>query len=240
MKIKIIDKCPRSVLTEGRNYGMGFALVKPLGDDTYETVQPISPCKDYLNDVVYSEWTGNPFGAWGLSTTKRDIFGGNAFMLISICKMGARSPHEYGEYKTDVSALADNLDNLLIFMNWWDNQFKLAVKTSITKVEDNLYLVEFDKWWTKATYRISLYSLLLRIGMYCKTKAQASKPNEFMGKIENADRMMISSIKGKIDMLLSGKIPVQDMNKMAGSVSIHDAGIQGSDFSNKSIFPSLE
>ena len=51
--IQIINKQCRSKLCEGRSYQMGFAFLKKLDNNTFETVQPISPCKDYLNDVIF-------------------------------------------------------------------------------------------------------------------------------------------------------------------------------------------
>ena len=70
----ITEKHDRNVLIEGRSSGMGFAMLKK--DKTnYETVNPLSPCKDYLNEVVFTENTGYPTKAHGLDyKEKLDIF----------------------------------------------------------------------------------------------------------------------------------------------------------------------
>src|SRR5687768_15710647 len=96
MGLTLVDKQDRSVLCEGRNYGIGFAFCKRTGD-VLETVQPVSPCKDYLNDVVYSEHSGQPFSAWGLRTSKKNIFYADegAYVLFQVCKKGARGPTAY-------------------------------------------------------------------------------------------------------------------------------------------------
>ena len=72
--LKIIDKQNRGKLNEGRNYQMGFAFCKKVSNKVLETIQPISPCKDYLNDVVYSERTGKNVSAYGLNTSKLGLF----------------------------------------------------------------------------------------------------------------------------------------------------------------------
>ncbi len=71
--MNIIDKFPRKVLIEGRSYGTSFALAA-LKDNTFECVGPLSPCKDYLNDQVFSEETGIPCAAWGYKAIQVGLF----------------------------------------------------------------------------------------------------------------------------------------------------------------------
>jgi len=51
MQIDVLHK--RNNLAEGRNFGMGFGFLKKLSNTKYKTIMPISPCKDYINDVLY-------------------------------------------------------------------------------------------------------------------------------------------------------------------------------------------
>ena len=86
---KLIDKQNRRTLGEGRNYGMGMACLKKDGDN-FETVCPITACKDFISDVIYSELTGKPYYAYGLSTSKKDIFdykNDEAYFVFAILNM---------------------------------------------------------------------------------------------------------------------------------------------------------
>ena len=233
MRMKIINECDRSVLNEGRNYGIGFAFLKPGEGNTFTTVQPISPCKDYLNDVVYSEHTGRPFSAYGLHTTKKNIFDGDAaYMAMSICKKGPRSLNEYASYGKDQELLMDNVEGMLRFINEIDRRFDMK-PTEIKKIKTNMRVAVFDKRWTTATYLISLYTLMLRIGLHYKGECS---PIVFMRDIDNEDSMMVNSIKEKLFNLFEMKknLPVQNMNRMVDlGISVHNHGIVEANFSHE-------
>lgn len=56
--LTVNEKFNRTVLSEGRNYGLSFAFIKNNNKNTkdkFDTVTPLSACKDYLNDFIFSE-----------------------------------------------------------------------------------------------------------------------------------------------------------------------------------------
>jgi hypothetical protein len=225
--MKLIDNKPRSVLSEGRNKGMGFALCKRDGD-TYTTVQPVSPCKDYLNDVVYSERTGKPYQAWGLKTKKEDIFSGDrGYMVISICGEGASRPRPYGEFESDKKRLNDGLGLIQGFINSIEKLLKIENLTVMTKIEDNLVMVDFPLFWSEGTYLISLFSLLLRIAI----KYNKGDPLEFMSKVNDEDSYMAANALAKLKRMIGGCVPKQDLSKLTSGV--HDLGIYSFNFPNE-------
>ena len=231
MRMKIIDEKDRSVLCEGRNYGLGFAFLKPEEDNTFSTVQPISPCKDYLNDVVYSEASGKPFHAYGLDTVKNNIFTKPAaYMAMSICKKG-RSRSTYSNYDEDMELIDGNIDGMLRFINEIDKRMGMA-PTEIRKIRKNLKVAVFDKRWCEGTYLISLYSLMLRIGLYYKGE---QSPIVFMRDIDNEDSMMVNSIKEKLFNLFArnGKLPVQRLAELPSlGIHVHNHGIVEANFNS--------
>ena len=116
----IVDKEDRMILQEGRGMGMGFAFLK-FEDGVYKTVQPISPCKDYLNDVVYSEATGKVCTVYGLKYNKKDIFNqGKAFIAMSMCPYNGGS--KYPTYDKDVVDLKGNIENIQSFINFYEQK----------------------------------------------------------------------------------------------------------------------
>lgn len=166
-KITVVDKLDRGVLSEGRSTGMGFGFCKKVSENEFETVQPLSPCKDYLNDVIYSELTGNPVSACGLSCTKKGIFDGKtSYMAIKI--LPNKGGSEYTGFKTDVERLTKNIGNIKTLVNYVEEQLKVEGKTDIVQSSNDkdMYLLYVPYWWCRTTQLISLYSLIVRVGQY--------------------------------------------------------------------------
>lgn len=223
MDKKIIDKTDRKVLNEGRNYQMGFGFLKKKSPTVYETVQPLSPCKDYLNDVVWSEATSKDISAHGLNYSKKDIFDGKAaYMAISI--LPYFGGQDYPNQAKDIKNLKENIDNLETFMNFFEKKLNLKVKTKIEETESNKYIVTFDHYWSSATYKISLYSLLLRVGQFYKGD---KTPLKYLEKFSEfpVDTYMVLDALPKLKKLLSGTVVKQDLESLSGGYSVHNMGI---------------
>ena len=176
-KFNIVDKCNRKLLGEGRSKGMSFAFCKKTGD-TLETVQPLSPCKDYLNDVIFIERTGIPIKACGLDLKeKNDIFlEDTCYLLITTLptdKSDVEKMKSERSYPLPTKMLIDELvymlDNHLRiqeFMNFFEEFCGIKSRTTITR-EDPYLIVELPTYWTRTTFLISLYAYLIRISLYC-------------------------------------------------------------------------
>lgn len=164
--VKITEKHDRSVLSEGRSSGMGFAMLKKIDDNNYETVNPISPCKDYLAEVVFTENTGLPTKAYGLVYNKKlDILSEKMSYLvfknqktkIGTFNLESKTFEAYGK------EIKDNYKNIENFINNFQKKFRGFLPCIIEEAEDDHFLVTFDTRWTKSSYSISLFTLLLRI-----------------------------------------------------------------------------
>ena len=55
--MEIINNFDRLKLSEGRNFGIGFAFLKKITNNKFETLNAFTACKDYLNDLIYVETT---------------------------------------------------------------------------------------------------------------------------------------------------------------------------------------
>lgn len=224
LEFNLINSLNRGSLSEGRNYGFASALAKRV-DGTLTTVCPITCCKDFISDVVYTEVTGNPYSIYGLSYSKQNIFqDGVGYMIFGIEKRG-RDLTEYDNYKRDYEMLASNHSNLEKFINWFEKQFKLESFTKIKQLGENRYLAVFPLFWSEGTYLISLYGLLLRVGFFYKDGDVMNYLKDF--KHDSGDAMMLNTIMPKIQKMLNGKIPKQDMNSCR---SPHSTGIHGFSF----------
>lgn len=219
MKYTLVDNTKRSVLIEGRDYGLGFGFCKRIKDELH-VINPISPCKDYMNDVVFSEKTGKPYSAWGLNTEKQDIFEhGVGYVLMAVCGSGARSPSKYHGMEQDLKDLEANFKSMEKIINWFEKGFSIKHRTEIVKLEDNRFVAIAPMFWCEATYLISLYTLILR----CAMPRGDVEPMSVLANDPPADDY--SSAKAaipKVKQMLKGTIPVQDFTKPFG---VHDMGI---------------
>ena len=154
------DVCDRGKLCEGRNFNMGFAFCKQLEDGTFETVQPLSPCKDYLNDVIYSEHTGNTFYACGLDTKKHGIFENAPHGFLAI-KMLSPKGSVYKDLDSSKERLRNNYKNIETLLNFVEEQFEpqdLTDRTAITPTQDkDLFLLAVPLWWCRSTNNNYIY-----------------------------------------------------------------------------------
>lgn len=207
-----INNDGRHSLSEGRNSGFGHGFVK-LDEIKKEikVVTPISACGDYLNDVVWSENTGKDISIYGLSYTKQDIFNNKkklAYLASSILFIN-RTQNKYTCYDSDYAMLNSNYKNIEKFINIFEKKFNVKKKTKIFKIKENLYIFQFDLFWTQATYLISLYKFLSRVALYYDGNEDIIN---FIDKIKNSDTYIWKNIKSKVMDMLNGNIPKQDMS----------------------------
>lgn len=210
----------RSKLCEGRSIGIGFAFLKRMGENVYRMVQPLSPCKDYLNDVLYSEITGKPYGAWGLSTKKEDILGDDrAYLSFADCP---GSKHvKAAEFTTkEESLVPKDLANMLQFMHAMEKLLGIKEKTELVHAAPNLVFAKVSKDWVATTYAVSLWSFLIRNAIY----SQGGDPMAELEKTKDSgDRMYFNTIKKCIAAIQKNGMPKQDLSEV--NSGIHDLGI---------------
>jgi hypothetical protein len=198
----------RSKLHEGINYGMGFQFLKRVGTQLL-AIQPLSPCKDYLAEIIYSQKTGLPSSAHGLSVKDEKCFEhGEGYLAFGICKQG-RALTEYSNYKRDYNTLESNYKNLEKFINIIENKIGLKTFTKIVKLKENRYMAILPLYWTETTYIISLYSLLLRAGYFYES-------GDIIEYLKNFDKnsndvYLLKTAMPKLLRVLDGEVPTQDM-----------------------------
>lgn len=219
-EFKVINNLNRSGLNEGRTHGMGFAFAKREGD-VITTIMPISTCKDYLNDVIYSEHTGHPYHVHGLATEKRDIFkDGFGYLVMSI--LDERYSSSGYKFKEEVEMLEKEWMNaqkaLLDIECSIDSGDVFTEHTQIFKVGDNLFVVKVPCFWCQYTYLISLYTLILRNIFRWDGEGD---PIEFLAKVDGEDTYTMAVALPKLKRIMQGELPEQNMAKL----SPHNMGI---------------
>lgn len=233
--MEIILKEGRQKLTEGRNFGMGFAFAK-LTKSGFEGVMPITACRDYLNDVVFTETSGlESSQVYGFKYgSKKDLFlsDGSAILLISVLHYNhGENWYLHGEY---LKKLTENRANseLLIkrFMECVDVELDFDVK--IIQKDVNLFWVNVPKQFLNNTCGISLLTLLLRVGHYYDGERDIMEFLKGVSKTYFVDNFLteplVELVKGRHinRRSLSSVKPIHDYSpKGSGMHSIHNFGI---------------
>ena len=210
--MKIIDNYQRKGLAEGRSFGMGFSLALK-NKDSYEAVQALTCCKDYLNDVVYAEKAGNILPIiYGFKYDNiRRLFKNKYFYLIIkiLPRLGKDKLDD--ELVKDKDNLNKNYKNIEKIINVFED--KLGIKhTKITKLDNDYFVVKAPVFWVDTLYLFGLYTLLLRAYQY-HNKENYDIEYLLNNPAYKYDNMMITSSKDKIKRILNGERPVQDYNK---------------------------
>ena len=222
--MKLIDKQNRESLSEGRNYQMGFAFCKKIELGIYETIQPISPCKDYLNDVVFSEITGKPVTAYGLKTKQLGIFDKRGYIAFKICP-------SYSNMEKDKQNLNNNVLNIQKFMNNFEvllktrkSKIKKVTETEGNKGNEDSFIVSLPSDFLVGTYSISLYSLLLRVSQWYDGKQDVMEYLKTF-KAFPVDTYIVNSALPKLERIIKEGFPKQNLSGMEGNTGVHNLGI---------------
>lgn len=217
--MQLINEQNRSKLSEGRDYGMGFAFCTVSGD-VVTTTMAITACKDFLNDQIWSDKTGKPYQIYGLKTEPLGLFTGPvSYMVMGILPYN-RDGGPYNKMEEDVARLSSNYHTLQAFINNIEVLLKLNELTSIKEIEENRYLVTFPSFWANATYLISLYTLLLRVGLYYEDGDCLSYLQKYKKCID--DMVYVKNSLPKLKAMIEGNIPEQDFKNL---YSPHSVGI---------------
>ncbi len=231
--IQIVDKHDRKKLGEGRNYGMGFAFCIKKGD-VYTTTSPISPCKDYLNDVVFVENTKRPIGSiHGLDYKPKGCLEGKvAYLACSILHYN-NSSKEYKHYNEERKALTKNYKFIQQGLNFYEEA--LDIPKSVVHLVGEDLLIEVPKWWYELGWRISFYTLIVRslihydgeidVNDFLKTKVSGDDRYLLEGALPKFENIIKLKIKDKLNLVNSGVQLIINKERVIDNYAIHNGGI---------------
>lgn len=204
--IKIVNEQSRNSLMEGRDNGMAFAFLQKKDDQTFHTVQPLSPCKDYLAEIVFTEKYGIPTGAWGFSYKEQlNIFTDIAYMVIKILKRRGGGYTYSPSFLNDVKLLNDNYKHIERLINEFETTVGLKILTTIEPTEDDSFLLKFSSEWCQSTHSISLYTLLLRVLIVATEEDKELVPFLQSYDYSQADKSLLMQVMNKILLILETK-----------------------------------
>lgn len=189
--------------------GIKFAILDP----DLNVMCSFMSCKDFLQDAFFSELMHEPVSIWGFTWKPGRL------------KMGAK---EYGFAVRYTDSTVKYVPSTLALLNKWDKVFGFKKSKMLQDAENpNLWALLVDAGWTEAPLRISMLTLMVRVGgTYqgedLKKFVSQSKPKSGLVWYEDWD--YVSGIKDTyLKMIETGKFPHQtyEMFKNGGHHGIH-------------------
>jgi hypothetical protein len=229
--MNLINNQNRGILSEGRICGMGFSFLKEVSENTLETLLPFSSCKDFLNDFVYKEITDKNIYCYGLSVTQKHNLLENEYFYLGMKILGTKyksGPDSYPDYTKDFELLKNNRNQLLSFINQFEQRYGFTKYSEFLECENdpNCVIIVAPIEWMHDTYCISLYTLLLRVGLYYNYENINDYLISFMNS-NSSDSYMLKNIYEKLKSLnyLSFFKISTKLKDITNNYTIHNRGI---------------
>ena len=165
-KLQINDNYSRSVLNEGRNYGMGFSILNKINNFEFDTLLPFSACKAYLNDIVYKTYYDNNMKllAHGYNATEIKTFKNKKFFYFGLNMLHYKSGKNWNKFDEAKKELFTNYMNMVNVINKFEKLINGSnYKTSFYKKNDDVIILKVPMFWVRKTYRISMLALICRL-----------------------------------------------------------------------------
>ena len=201
---------------EGRNSGFSYMFL----NNKYELIHPMSPCKDYLNDVVWGEKHKKSCSAYGMNHKPIGLWNNSkrAYLAIGYTDNDKPKEEHKKKYKKKILENYDKIKSLIRAIDLY-----LDFKPTIFKKYTNgMIKCSLDKKWVSETYLISLFTLLIRNGSYWDGDIFSSLKTA--SEKNNQDTMYIIKTIEKLKYFKeNGLIKVNDSN--SANYTVHNAGI---------------
>lgn len=161
---KITDNFDRKKLGEGRNFGLGFSILKKLEDSNFETLMAFTACKDYLNDFMYVEHFNKVLGiAHGFKHEYTGILKDQKFFYSGFRALNSNhSTEKHQDFDKIQKAIVENYTNIIRSINQLEEFFNLEDKTKFESLIDDVLLVKTPVFWSTYPFLFSMYGLFIR------------------------------------------------------------------------------
>lgn len=165
-KLIINDDYDRSVLNEGRNYGMGFSILERVNNFEFNTLLPFSACKDYLNDIVYKTYYDREMKllAHGYDAEEITTFAKKKYFYFGLKMLHFKNGNGWNQHKAAQELLLNNYENMVGIINKFEKVIdNFNYRTTFYKKNDNTVVLKVPMFWVRKTYRISMLALICRL-----------------------------------------------------------------------------
>lgn len=158
---KIKELQERSKLNEGRSFGIGFSILKPITRSKFETYLPFTACRDYLNDFTYVESTKKEIGEiHGYNHELLNCFENKRIFYLGVNTLHYNTNNKWRDFEDCEKKLISNYKNLEIIINRIEQN--IGIKNTVISLDEDVLIFKAPIYWSKSTALISFYTLLIR------------------------------------------------------------------------------
>ena len=164
INVEIKETQERKSLNEGRNFGLGYAFLKRKTKKKFITVNALTACKDYLNDIVYIENTKEPLKKiHGFKHNYEGLLENKRFFFLGINTLERLNGNSWDKLEKCKKELIDNKHILEFNINKLEDKLKMfKSRTTLLGVTNNTLILRVPIFWSKTPFLISLYTLYIR------------------------------------------------------------------------------
>lgn len=232
-KIKELQK--RISLNEGRNYGIGFSVLKPINNKTkFETFLPFTACRDYLNDFSYVEHNKKEIGSiHGYNHKLLNCFNNKRTFYLGVNTLNYNNGGPWINKDNALNILINNFKNLELLLNTIENKINLFKTRTSIKLDEDTLIIKSPAYWNKTTALISVYTLFIR----CFFNIDFKKGDDILDKMENHQCFIMSDNMMKKNCIEFFKLNTKNLKKISKinysefkieeSKDVHNFGISG-------------
>lgn len=228
----ITNNFSRSILSEGRCYGFGFSVLDKISDTDFNTMMAFTCCKDYINDFVYVEQTGEKLEkVYGFSHDYTGKLKDQEYFYLGIRPLHFADTRPYTKFDELSDLIKSNNSNLITFLNKLEELFKLETFTILDSIQEDVLILKVPIFWAKFGFLISLYTLYIRCFMNITKEELTEDIHEiFINHKVNfmmEDNMLYEGSKKAFEADIFNELLNYKFPGKTNSHHIHNFGISG-------------
>lgn len=204
----------------GKNYnGKHNGWTYQFLDDNYKGIHLGVCCKDYLQDILWSELTQKEMKVYGQTSTYLGILDKQEKLILCL------TPYTYDIKEEVILELSLNLECFL-------NEIELLknFEFSCVNTDEKNIVITFSKQWIEKPMLFSLFTLFCRFGLYYDGNLEEyiSKPDGHQNRpfLDTCDFYSIKTNATKILALINNELTMnqKDWTDLTGGNPVHDSG----------------
>lgn len=217
--MKIIDEVSAKFSLSEAGHGqreVQFAYITKEG----KTITPFCRCKDYFNDMFFTEKTGKAVSIYGFNWKQGNGKGvlDQDRLTIAVRLRNRNNTQEFYDIKDE------EVKSVFLLLKQFNDSNKFNT-LEVENSDDNKYvIISFDKKWIEIPYLCSAFHLFIRLGFTYKEGEDLISFYEKGSKnfISPSDESYFRSAKNKIKDLLEGKIDTKQKYEDYNTGNIHN------------------
>lgn len=181
----------------GKNDGWGFQFL----NEEYQPMNPPVCCKDFLQDVVYTELTGEILDIYHFKHNYQGFLKGKELLKLAL-------------YWTNAELTVDKfIEPTKNFLNDIEEKLGILKSNVYSDSTNKIIIIDFSSEWIKKPYLFSFFTILCRKGLYYNGNLEeylfSNKQQDFL---ENGDLYGLNNNKTIINKILNEKLELIQPN----------------------------